>query len=93
MEGDESGASEALANLDVTSRTDYIPYTGYAAVYAAMGEKERMYEYLDRALENRERDIHDINFNSVFDPYVSEPRFQEIVRDMWTPLESVASKQ
>ncbi len=62
------------------------PNTYNAAIYAANGNKEQMYHFLEDALEKREFELHDIPFYSVFDQYEDEPRFKEIIRKMWIPL-------
>ena len=63
-----------------------MPNTYYAVIYAAMGNKEAMYENLDRALNVREREIHDMNLYPWFDSYKAEDRFQGIINAMWVPL-------
>jgi len=45
-----------------------------------------MYKFLNSALTNREFELHNINFYSVFNTFKEEPRFQEIIRKMWIPI-------
>jgi len=56
-----------------------VPYT-VAGVYAELGDREQMYQWLDRGIELRTAAMLKLNISEVFAPYRSEPRFQEILR-------------
>jgi TolB-like protein/class 3 adenylate cyclase len=80
---------EAINSLKSMPATVFVPNSWYAAIYAALGEKDTMYEYLEMAIDDREREIHDIRWISAFDPYVDEAHFKDIMRRMWTPIGEV----
>jgi hypothetical protein len=73
--------------LQILSKSQYVHNFYYAAIYAALGDKDRMYNYLDESLEKREYIIHEINYWAAFTPYYNEPKYKEVIRKMWTPLE------
>jgi hypothetical protein len=49
-------------------------------VYAGLGEKDRAFEWLEKAYE--EHSVANINVNPVYDLLRSDPRFQGILRRM-----------
>ncbi len=85
-EGDRNSTLQVLDSLNILSKVEYVPNISYAAIYASLEEKDSMYKFLNSALNNREQELHDINFYSVFNTFKEEPRFQEIVRKMWIPI-------
>ncbi len=56
-----------------------VPYT-VAGVYAELGDREQMYEWLDKGIELRTAAMLKLNIAESFDAYRSESRFQEILR-------------
>jgi tetratricopeptide (TPR) repeat protein len=56
-----------------------VPYTA-AGVYAVLGDREQMYQWLDKGIELRTAAMLKLNVAEAFDAYRSEPRFQEILR-------------
>ena len=84
-DGNKKLSHELIGSLDSASQQIFVPKTWYAAIYAALNEKDQMYRLLETALNNRERNIHFID-NLPFSQYEDESRFKEIKRKMWTPL-------
>ncbi len=86
-EGDRNSTMQVLDSLNSLSEVEFVPNIWYAAIYASLDEKESMYQSLNSALSNWESGLHEINWYSVFNTYKEEPRFQEIVRKMWIPID------
>ena len=86
-EGDRKSTMQVLDSLNFLSEVEFVPNTWYAAIYASLDEKESMYQSLNSALSIWERELHNINSYSVFNTFKEEPRFQEIVRKMWIPID------
>ena len=85
-EGDRNSTLQVLDSLNILSKVEYVLNIWYAAIYASLEEKDSMYKFLNSALTNREPELHNINFYSVFNTFEEEPKFQEIVRKMWIPI-------
>ena len=85
-EGDRNSTMQVLDSLDLLSKVEYVPNIWYAAIYASLEEKDSMYKFLNSAVTNREVELHQVNFYSVFSTFKEEPRFKEIVRKMWIPI-------
>jgi serine/threonine protein kinase/Tfp pilus assembly protein PilF len=63
----------------------YTPPDNLAGAYARVGDKERMYEWLQKAYDERGKDMTLIKVEPAFEPYRSEPRFQELMRKVGLP--------
>ncbi len=85
-EGDRKSTMQVLDSFNLLSKVEYVPNIWYAAIYASLEEKDSMYKFLNSALTNREPELHNINFYSVFNTFKEEPGFQEIIRKMWIPI-------
>ncbi len=77
--GRADAAREVLATLDAISRERYMPPYASALVYAGLGEREPMFEALERAYA--ERDVHLIYLPVMWqwDPYRTDPRFIDLL--------------
>ena len=53
-----------------------------AAVYAALNEKDKAFDWLEKAYNERNRYLADIEIWREFDPLRSDPRYKALVRKM-----------
>lgn len=53
-----------------------------AMLYAEFGDSEKMYDWLERAIKEKPRDLHELKDEPNFAPYRNEPRFQDLLRRM-----------
>jgi hypothetical protein len=56
-----------------------------AAVYCALGEKHRAFEWLERAYRERDTGLADLKILPTFNRLHGEPRFQELLRRIGLP--------
>jgi eukaryotic-like serine/threonine-protein kinase len=73
-------AQKVLDQLNEISKQEYVPAVYRAPIYAALGEKDKAFEWLEKAYE--ERSIGDIQAVPVYDPLRSDPRFADLLRRM-----------
>lgn len=66
---------EVLANKNA-----FVPPFTVAGVYAVLEDKEQMYQWLDKGVEQRSPACLKLNIAESFDLYRSEPRFQDLLR-------------
>ena len=52
----------------------------FAAIYAALGEKEQALEWLEKSVAERSIFVTRINRDPKFDSLRAEPRFQDLIR-------------
>jgi len=62
------------------ARQGYYPASRIALVYLGLGDKDRAFEWLAKAVE--ERELVFLKVNPLFDPLRSDPRFTELLRRM-----------
>jgi TolB-like protein/DNA-binding winged helix-turn-helix (wHTH) protein/Flp pilus assembly protein TadD len=73
--GREKAAREALSILDNVSRTRYVPPYAMALIYAGLGEREPMFDYLEQAYAARDVHLIYLPVDMKWDPYRTDPRF------------------
>src|SRR5205085_8884895 len=61
------------------SKRDYVPATGVARIYAALGQKDQAFAWLDKAYENREDGLVYIKVDPRYDRLRSDPRFSDLL--------------
>lgn len=60
-------------------------YMDMAALYASLGEKDRAFYFLDKAIEQRQRNLRLLKILPQFDSLRSDPRFREVLRRLNFP--------
>ena len=77
--GNKSEAQKVLKELDDLQNQRYIsPYT-VAAIHAAMNEKDRAFEWLEKAYEERDIWMMNLKVDPVFSKLRSDRRFQDLL--------------
>jgi TolB-like protein/DNA-binding winged helix-turn-helix (wHTH) protein len=85
--GDKAGARKILADLEALSRRTYVSPWLLALVYPDLGDKEQAFFLLEKCYQGRE---HDLVFSRVwpmFDSLRSDPRYQNLMRQVGLPLD------
>jgi Flp pilus assembly protein TadD len=77
--GRADDARELLSMLDTVSRDRYVPPFAMALVHAGLGDREHMFEWLDRACAARDVHLIFLTVDPKWDPYRTDPRFQAIL--------------
>ena len=67
------------------NRSEYVPALNIAFIYANLGDKDQAFFWLDKAFEEHENRLGNLNVAPNFDPLRSDPRFAELVRRMGLP--------
>ncbi len=89
--GRSEEAQEILHDVLTTAKGGYVPSGDVAAVYAALGEKERAFEWLERAYEERSIGMAYLVTDPRFDPLRSDPRFADLLRRVGLPEQTLGS--
>ena len=79
---EEDVAREILKRLIARSREQYVPSVTFVGIYAALGELDQAFEWLERAHEQRSRSMAWIRVAHEFDPLRDDPRFAAMLRRM-----------
>ena len=72
-------AREILKTLEGVSRERYVPPFALALVHAGLGERDAVFEWLERAYEARDVHLIFLTVDPKWDPYREDPRFAALL--------------
>jgi tetratricopeptide (TPR) repeat protein len=81
-----SEAQAILQQLSALSKQQYVPPYPIAAIYAALGQKEEAFAWLERAYDQRDSWMDYLGVDPRLDNLRSDPRFADLLRRMNLPL-------
>lgn len=84
--GREADARKWLESLHEREKKEFIPPGNIAMVYAALDEKDKAFEYLEKAYAERSDLLASLRVNSAWDPLRSDPRFVDLLRRVGHPV-------
>jgi serine/threonine-protein kinase len=85
MAGRRDEALEILDELKKRSRQRYTSPGDFSIVYAALGEREQAFLWLEKAFDERDMWMSTLKVDPLFDPLRSDPRFQDLLRRVGLP--------
>ena len=71
-----------LEELNVLKQKSYVPGTPFAMIYLSLGEIDKAFDWIEKAVEERHLNILSIFPLPVFDPLRSHPRYKALLRKM-----------
>jgi tetratricopeptide (TPR) repeat protein len=83
--GREPEAREVLNGLLARSKKEYVAAYEIAAIYAGLGDKDRAFEWLQKAYEERANFLVHFKMDPRMWSLRSDPRFQDLLRRMNFP--------
>lgn len=85
ISGPKAEARGARAELRRLVARGYVDPGIPMRVYVNVGEKDRAFEWMEKAFAERSTALTSIKVNPGFDPLRSDPRFQDLLRRMNLP--------
>jgi hypothetical protein len=86
VKGDRALALAMIDSLRALSSKEFVCPTQIAKIYAAIGDEDSMYQYLNIALEESLLGLRNVQNTSLLYPYRNDPRFIEILNESWRPI-------
>jgi adenylate cyclase len=80
LAGNTENARRALADLQEMSKRHYVSPMNAALIYTGLGDKQRAFEWLEKAIEDRSRTVIFLKVEPQFDLLRSDPRFTHLLR-------------
>ncbi|HRH44441.1 MAG TPA: tetratricopeptide repeat protein, partial [Pyrinomonadaceae bacterium] len=80
--GNPAEAEKILAELIAKSNENYIAPDSIAAVYTALGDKEKAFSYLEKGVRERQFSMFQLEIEQHFDEIRSDARFKKIQSQM-----------
>ena len=68
-----------LRTLEAVSRERYVPPYALALVHAGLGERDEVFEWLNRAYAARDVHLIFLTVDPKWDPYRGDPRFEALL--------------
>ena len=83
LAGRKAEAQKVLDRIFTLSKQEYLLPKNVAAFYAALGEKDKAFEWLEKAYQERSLGFGlSMKSSPVYDPLRSDPRFADLLRRM-----------
>ena len=79
--GRSEEAREVLRALEATARERFVPPYAFALVYAGLGDRDAVFEWLDKAYDVRDVHLVFLTVDPKWDAYRSDSRFAALSRD------------
>lgn len=83
--GRRDRAEEMIGRYRELAKTVWVPFGRIAAIYGAMGEKDKAFGELEKAFEARDWDMHRLNIEVYMRPLRGDPRFDSFVKRLNLP--------
>jgi tetratricopeptide (TPR) repeat protein len=80
--GKTGEARKILNQFYQLSRERYVSPTAFVFIHLALGEKDKAFEWLDKAYQARDFDLGIIKVAPVLEPLRSDPRFSNLLKRM-----------
>ena len=79
--GERDSVEAIIRQLESSSGSlgTYVSPYGTATIYAALGEKDRAFKFLDRAIADRSEDVPLLKIDPRMAPLRDDPRFRELL--------------
>lgn len=83
--GQKKKAEEMIARYRELAKTEWVPTSRIAAIYGALGEKDKAFAELEKTFEARDWDTHRANIEVYMRPLRDDPRFAALVKRLHLP--------
>ena len=80
-----------LSYYQKKSKTQYVAALTIAQAYIDLGDKDRMFEWFKKAYQEHSTGLYDIALEPPSDSLRSDPRFQDLLRRMNLPIDSLST--
>ena len=85
VSGDKAKAQQVLDELQERSKKGYVSAYLTAVIYAGLGEKDRAFEWLEKAYNERAEFLIYMKADPRLEPLRTDPRFQDLLRRIGLP--------
>jgi TolB-like protein len=80
--GHTAEAKKILQELEIQSRSRFVSLAGFATIYVGLNDREKAFEYLERARQDHESFLIFSRVDGLFDPIRSDPRFATLLNEI-----------
>ena len=80
--GQRATAVNMLRELEERSKQSYVPKTSIAAIYAALGEIDKAFEWYEKAYKERDQTLFYLERTPDLEIFYSDPRYTALRKKM-----------
>jgi tetratricopeptide (TPR) repeat protein len=88
LAGRQSDAIKMIERFNKLASEAYVDFYCVAVIYAGLGDKDRVFEFLDKAYEEHSAGMPFLKADPFWDNLRSDPRFEDLLRRMGLPQTS-----
>jgi TolB-like protein/Flp pilus assembly protein TadD len=85
VSGDKTEATKILKQLQQLSERRFVPPATVALIHIGLGDKNRAFEWLEKAYQDRNPTLSGLRVDPRFDPLRDDPRFRDLLLRMNLP--------
>ena len=85
LSGKRAGAEKLLDELETLSQSKYVSPYDLALVHIGLGDKDRAFQLLEKAYQERSSALSWLKVDARLDPLRSDARFQDLIRRVGLP--------
>ncbi len=78
-------ANKVLDELIQLNKTRYVTPAAFANVYIGLGDKDKAFEWLEKAFQERSNYVAYLKVFPIVDPLRSDPRYDDLLRRVGLP--------
>ena len=83
--GRRDKAEEMINKFREMAKTQYVPTLRIAAIYVALGDKDKAFGELNKAFEVRDWELYRLNADTYWNPLRDDPRYKEMLKRLNLP--------
>lgn len=83
LSGQKAEAMNVIGEMEQLSHQRHIWPSFFAHLYMAVGEEEKAYQYLEKAKQEHDLDLHLLPYFATFYSRRDDPRFKEFMESTW----------
>ena len=83
--GRRNDAAAVIGKLNDIGKSQYVPHYSLGIIYGLLGEKDRAFAELEKALDDRDRGCNEMNVDFYMYPLRDDPRFKELLKRLNLP--------
>jgi serine/threonine protein kinase/Flp pilus assembly protein TadD len=80
ISGRKKEAEKILQGLEQRAKTDYLPATYVAKIYAGLGDRDQAFAWLEKAYASHDPQIEFLGVEQFYDPLRDDPRYADLMR-------------
>ena len=83
--GRRNDVAAVIGKFTDIGKSQYVPHYHLALIYGLLGEKDKAFAELEKALDDRDRSCNEMNVDFYMDPLRDDPRFAGLLKRLNLP--------